>query len=280
MNSTAPPLSPILLILLIYRGYRASRFYPPDPANWSPLRSSPIVATLDRDCRRTGPGRFGQLRHYIIVSYQRNMILRLPLPRHSRLPQSMSQRNARRPLILLFVLLQALAIITLTIPPTNPISLLNSTITSTAPTLLKDFVSHNVTSPGTAPNMMDYHITGTSLILRITETGHAFSKEDVNTIIDRAIRRVVRRINTGSGGERIQQGRFWQLSQQIDMHISALVDANFTYFLLGKHALIGPIVFRFRWFPSCESMNGFRCPSACLDVVKPHASFLGHRADS
>lgn len=164
----------------------------------------------------------------------------LSLRRHTRLSQSMSRKNICRPLILIFLLLQPITIIASAIPPINPVSLLNSAVLPTASTPLKEPISHNATSPKTTPNIMDYHIVGTPLVLRITETGLTFTERAVNEIIDFSIRLVVRKINTGFGGEKIDHGRFSQLSTAIDMRIVALEDANFTYFVLGKLALIGP----------------------------------------
>lgn len=146
----------------------------------------------------------------------------------------MSRKNAGRPLVLLSLLLQAIANVTLAIPLTNSVSLLNNTIIPTALTAMKEFITQNVTSPGTSPNMIDYHVAGTPLILCITETGLPFTEAAVNRIIDYAIRKVVAKINAGSGNELLEQGKFWLLSPEIDMRITALPDARFTYFLLGK----------------------------------------------
>lgn len=152
----------------------------------------------------------------------------------------MSRGNVCRPLLLRSLLVQILAIVTLAIPHTNPVSLLNDTTTPTASMPNREIVSQNATSPSLPLYMFDYHIVGTPLTLRITETGHTFSQDAVNNLIDSAIRRVVGKINTGSGNEPIEGGRFWVLSSEIDMRISALGNGELTYFLLGKQ-------FRYWW---------------------------------
>ena len=167
---------------------------------------------------------------------------------------------------LLFLILQTLAIAAaLSIPLTNPISLLllnSSTATPTAaasPPPLTDPTSQNATSPAAAllpQNMFDYHVAGTRLILRITETGLPFTERAVNTIIDAAIRKVVAKINAGFGGASIEGGKFNLESKDIDMRITALQDVGFTYFLLGTLFLaVGGFFFFFFFLDiqSCES---------------------------
>ena len=149
----------------------------------------------------------------------------------------MSPKITRRPLVHLFLILQALAFIAaLSIPLTNPISLLlnNTLLLPTASPPLTEPTSQNATSPAVLPqNMFDYHVAGTRLILRITETGLPFTKTAVNTIVDAAIRKVVAKINAGFGAASIEGGRFYMLNKDIDLRITALPDNDFTYFLLG-----------------------------------------------
>ena len=149
----------------------------------------------------------------------------------------MSQQNACSSLILLFLIFQSLAIIALTIPFTNTVSMFNSTILPAASsTPIEVFTSQgeNATSPSALEDYFDYRITGTPLVLRITELGSSFTKDAVNKIIDAAIRMVVAKINTGFGPKPIEEGRFWALTTDIDMHITALENAELSYFLLGK----------------------------------------------
>ena len=91
-----------------------------------------------------------------------------------------------------------------------------------------------MTSTRPPGNFFDYRITGTPLVLRITELGAFFTEEAVNKVIDAAIRRVVYKINTGFGPKPIEDGRFWVLTAEIDMRINALGNAELNYFLLGK----------------------------------------------
>ncbi|CAD6568943.1 MAG: hypothetical protein ASARMPRED_002230 [Alectoria sarmentosa] len=106
-------------------------------------------------------------------------------------------------------------------------------ITKASPPLTEP-TSQNATSPAVLPqNMFDYHVAGTRLILRITETGLPFTKTAVNTIVDAAIRKVVAKINAGFGAASIEGGRFYMLNKDIDLRITALPDNDFTYFLLG-----------------------------------------------
>lgn len=149
----------------------------------------------------------------------------------------MLQKSAFGPLILLFLLFQTLAITALVIPLTNTISLLNSTITPSASSKpLEHFISpnENATSPGPLKAFFDYRIGGTPLILRITELGFLFSRSAIEKAIDSAIREVVLKINTGYGGESINDGRFSCLTTEIDIRITALANGHLTYFLLGK----------------------------------------------
>lgn len=150
----------------------------------------------------------------------------------------MSPKITRRPFCHLFLILQALAIAALSIPLTNPISLLlNNTLLPTASPPLTEPTSQNATSPAVLPqNMFDYHVAGTRLVLRITETGLPFTEMAVNTIIDAAIRKVVAKINAGFGRASIEGAKFNLLSKDIDMRITALPDKNFTYFLLGTQS--------------------------------------------
>lgn len=153
----------------------------------------------------------------------------------------MSRKKAPRALLPLSLILQALAMVTVAIPLTNPVPLLNSTTIHTASTWPEGLISQNATSAGLSLNMFDYRIAGTPLILRISETGATFSMEAVNLIIDAAIRKVVTKINAGHGAAPIDDGKFYQLSAHIDMRISALTNARLTYFLLGKqfHCCLG-----------------------------------------
>lgn len=151
----------------------------------------------------------------------------------------MSQKNARRPLILLFLLSQILSTIAFTTPPTDNVSPLNITKTPTASssTPLENLISQdeNATSPNSPEkNIFDYRIVGTPLVLRITELGSLVTRNAVNRIIDAGIRRVVAKINTGFGPKPIEEGKFWVLSTDIDMRITALEGAKLNYFLLGK----------------------------------------------
>ena len=137
---------------------------------------------------------------------------------------------------------------TLAKPLTSPISLLNSTTISTAPA-----PSQSVTLLHSSSNMMDYHIRGTSLVLRITETGSKFTRFDLNLIIDKAIYSVVRSINTGHGKEYIAGGKFWTLTQDMDIDIKAFRDAGFTYFVLGKQIRCRRrLLFRLHSFLFCK----------------------------
>ena len=178
----------------------------------------------------------------------------------------MSPKITGRPFCHVFLILEALAIIAaLSIPLTNPSSLLlnNTLLLPTASPPLTEPTSQNTTSPAVLPqNMFDYHVAGTRLILRITETGLPFTKTAVNTIIDAAIRKVVAKINAGFGAASIEGGRFYMLNKDIDLRITALPDNDFTYFLLGtlsrrRWLFSSPFCFR---HPSCES-NGrhFSC---------------------
>ena len=104
----------------------------------------------------------------------------------------------------------------------------NSTILPAASsTPIEVFTSQgeNATSPSALEDYFDY---------RITELGSSFTKDAVNKIIDAAIRMVVAKINTGFGPKPIEEGRFWTLTTDIDMHITALENAELSYFLLGK----------------------------------------------
>ena len=202
MKPTPPPLPPVHLILL-----RASRFFFPNPAGRSPLMRSILIVATNMIAPADGPILIyaDSLSHVNNVSYQswhnRHM---LSLRHHTRLSKSMSRRNVGRPLILLFLLSQALAIIASAIPPKTPVSLLNSTAIPAASTPLKSLTSHNVTSHEMTSVMMEYHIVGTPLVLRITETGISFTERAVNEIIDSSIRLVVQKIITGSGNEQIE----------------------------------------------------------------------------
>ncbi len=151
----------------------------------------------------------------------------------------MSRKNIGRPVILLFLLLQALAIITLAIPLTNLVSLLNSSTTPTSSMPLDATISQNATSPSRPLDMFDYHIVGTPLTLRITETGGPFTQNAVNEIIDAAIYKVIMKINTGSGRKKIENGKFDMFAADIEMRIFALANEELTYFLLGKHFCFG-----------------------------------------
>ncbi len=151
----------------------------------------------------------------------------------------MSRKNIGRPLILLFLLLQALAIITIAIPLTNPVSLLNSTTNPTSSISLDGTISQNATSPSLPLDMFDYHIVGTPLTLRITETGGPFSRYAVNEIIDAAIYKVIMKINTGSGKKKIEHGKFDTFAADIEIRITALANEELTYFLLGEHFCFG-----------------------------------------
>lgn len=149
----------------------------------------------------------------------------------------MSRKNIRKALSLhlpLFLFLQTLAIVTLAIPLTNPVSLLNDTMILTASTPLEESVPQNATTPSLPKNMIDYPIIGTQLVLRITETRNPFFKITVETIIDGAIRRVVKKINTGFGRKPIENGKFEMLGANIDMRIAALANEEMTYIMLGK----------------------------------------------
>lgn len=148
----------------------------------------------------------------------------------------MSQKNACRPFIFLF-LFKTLATIASTIPLTNTVSLLNSTILPAASSTPPEaFISQdeNATSPSAPENFFDYSIKGTPLVLRITELGSLFTKDAVNKVIDAAIRRVVAKINSGLGPESIVDGRFREVTIDIDIRITALEGATLSYFLLGK----------------------------------------------
>ena len=147
---------------------------------------------------------------------------------------SMSRKNVRRPRVLLFLLLQILAIVTLAIPLTNPVSLLNDTTIYPASTSNRESNLHNVTSPSNVADMIDYRIVGTPLALRFTETGRPFARTDVQAVIDAAIRKVVEQINAGHGKDHIKYGRFFGVSKEVDLRIWELQDADLTYFLLGK----------------------------------------------
>lgn len=153
----------------------------------------------------------------------------------------MSQKNACGPLIILLLLFQTLATIASAIPLTNTVALLNSTIfptPSSKPPEILIFHNENATSPGPLESYYDYRIAGTPLILRITEVGSFFTEEAVNKIIDSAIRMVVYKINTGSGGKPIEDGRFWWPTTDINMRINALANAQLTYFRLGKQFVV------------------------------------------
>ncbi|KAL9076605.1 MAG: hypothetical protein Q9161_000937 [Pseudevernia consocians] len=162
----------------------------------------------------------------------------------------MSPKDVPRPLgLLLFLLLEAFAVIALAIPLADPVSLLNnnnnnnnnnSTVKPTASTPLEAIVPPNATSPSLLLpplNMFDYHVAGTSLILRITATGLSFTRNAVNTVVDAAIRRVVEKINAGVGNESIDGAKFCMRSADIDVQIGALSNAELTYFILGKQIL-------------------------------------------
>ena len=82
--------------------------------------------------------------------------------------------------------------------------------------------------------MIDFHILGTKLVLRITETGTKLEPKYVEQMIDFCLQRVVAEINKGRGKAPIDSARFFQLTARIDLRISALPDMLFTYFNLGK----------------------------------------------
>ena len=151
----------------------------------------------------------------------------------------MSRKSVGRPLILHFLLLQALAITTIAIPLTDPVSSLNSTTNPTSSMPLNGTISQNATSPSLPLYMFDYHIVGTPLTIRITETGGSFTGYEVNEIIDAAIYQVILKINTGSGQKKIEHGRFEMLTANIVMRITALANDEITYFLLGEHFCLG-----------------------------------------
>ena len=150
----------------------------------------------------------------------------------------MSRKDVRGSLVLVLVLLQGLAISTLTVPPSPPIALLNNTETLTASVPNQGLVYHNVSSPSQFPNMFDYPIAGTPLVLRIIETGRMFMQTTINNVMDSAIRFIVKRINAGDGRDFIDHGVFRVVSNQVDLRITSnedlTPDESITYFLLGK----------------------------------------------
>ena len=150
----------------------------------------------------------------------------------------MSPINIRRPAILL-VLLRTLAIITFARPLTDPASLLNTTIIHTASTSLELPISQNGTTSGHHLNTFDYRIVGTPLILRITEIGFPFSQTSIEYIIDTAIRRVVKQINSGAGKEPLELNKFEVFTPEIVLRIDALAYGGLDYFLLGKQFVVG-----------------------------------------
>lgn len=75
-------------------------------------------------------------------------------------------------------------------------------------------------------------------MLRITETGAEFKREEVQRIIDSSLRTVIAKINSGRGSVAIEHGRFTQLTLHIDLRIYALEDEILTYFVLGKQSVV------------------------------------------
>ncbi len=170
----------------------------------------------------------------LIISHTHTIYHLDYLHRRMEIVPSMSRKNIRRSLVLLFLLLQTFAIVTSAIPLTNPVSLFNSTTKHPASTSNQELNLHNVTSPSNVADVIDYRIVGTPLVLRFTETGRPFARTDVQAVIDAAIRTVVEQINAGHGNDHIKYGRFFGVSKEIDLRIWELQDADLTYFLLGK----------------------------------------------
>ena len=206
----------------------------------------------------------------------------------------MSPKDVPRPLgLLLFLLLEAFAVIALAIPLADPVPLLNNnnnnnnTVKPTASTPLEAIVPPNATSPSPLLpplNMFDYHVAGTSLILRITETGLSFTRNAVNTVVDAAIRRVVKKINAGVGNESIDGAKFCMRSADIDVQIGALSNAELTYFILGKRFLLGwqysgqGITF---WLENDDDSGSLLFPLFLLQLYRIFELHIGRRsADS
>ena len=146
----------------------------------------------------------------------------------------MLHKEVRNSCLFFPLLFQAFAIFIPAQPYTDPVSLLNATKVPTAQKPYGGLISKNVTLPGRLSNRVDYWIVNTPLVLRITETGREFTVSVVDRAIDSAIRKVVAKINTGFGPERIDPETFYYLSGEIDICIKALQDAEFTYYFLGK----------------------------------------------
>ena len=146
----------------------------------------------------------------------------------------MPRKDVRWPFLPLFLLLQALTIVTVAISLPDSVSLLNSTIHSISPAPFNNTALNDSTLPRTSLNTIDYYIIGTALLLRITETGRPFSEAAVNEIMDAAIHEVVRKINAGAGKDKILHDSFAEITPAIELRIKALEDARLTYFLLGE----------------------------------------------